>query len=213
MARSGFTLVELLIAMAIAGLLVGVVYALYHTVMTAVSGRRVRDEELVRAGRAIDAVSADLAALFPAPGEEGRVRLGLEEPGATNRSDLAFCTLRLSPGEADSRWLEVRRVRYRLDPVGGEAGRLLCEHRPVSGPGAEAMATNELFVGAAAFRVRFYDGAEWQSEWEGTAEQMAPRAARIELDLPGENRSFRTEVLVHAGSVFTSRLARARAGP
>lgn len=212
-AARGFTLVEVLIAMLIAGLILGVVYTLYHTVTMAVSGRKVRDDGLARAGRALEGLCADLSALFMAPSEDGAVRLGFSEAGDTNRSDLVFCALRLPGGETDSRWLESLQVRYRVEAEGGRPGVLLCETRPLAGPGAEAVETNALLEGVEVFRVSLFDGTEWRTEWSNTAEKIAPRSARIELETGRERRAFRTEVLIPAGSVFTSRLTRATAAP
>jgi type II secretion system protein J len=209
-ASSGLTLIELLLAIAIAGLILGVVYALYHTVTTAVSGRRVRDDELGRAGRALETISRDLAALFPGPAEDCNIHLNAAEGADSNRSEMAFCTFRLPEGEADPRWLDVYRVTYRVDA--GDV--LVCVQGPLAGPGAETVETNNLVAGVSGFRVSLYDGAEWKAEWGGdTAEKMAPRAARIELELRRGPRTFRTETLIPAGVIFTSRLERAVASP
>ncbi|MBU1694486.1 MAG: prepilin-type N-terminal cleavage/methylation domain-containing protein [Verrucomicrobia bacterium] len=206
---SGLTLIELLLAVAIAGLLLGVVYALYHTVTAAVSGRRVRDDELGRAGRAIETISQDFAALFPGPAEDCNIRLNAAEGADPNRSEMAFCTFRLPGGETDPRWLEVCRVTYRVD----SEDVLLCVRRPLAGPGAEAEETNDLVAGVSGFRVSLYDGAEWKAEWGDSAEKNTPLAARVELEMRRGPRTFRTEMLIPAGGVFTSRLERAVASP
>lgn len=209
----GFTLVELLLAMMIAGLILGVVYALYHTVTMAVSGRRLRDDELSRAGRAMETISRDLSALFPGPVEDCDIRLSFSEGGDTNRSEVAFCTLRLPEGEPDPRWVDVRQVRYRVDTGPDRGDILVCEARPLAGPGSEAVETNDLVAGVSGFRVSLYDGTEWKTEWKNTAEKISPRAARIEVELRRGPRTFRTETLIPAGLVFTSRLERAVASP
>ena len=193
--------------MLIAALILGVVYALYHTVTTAVFGRRIRDDELSHVGRAMEAISRDLAALFPGPAEDCSIRLAFSEGADSNRSEMAFCTLRLPEGEGDPRWLDVRQVHYRV--AAGDT--LVCEERPLAGPGSESMETNTLVAGVSGFRVSLYDGTDWKAEWGNTAEKISPRAARVELEMRRGPRLFRTEVLIPAGAVFTSRLERAQA--
>ncbi|HOW96878.1 MAG TPA: prepilin-type N-terminal cleavage/methylation domain-containing protein [Kiritimatiellia bacterium] len=210
---AGFTLLELLVAMLIAGLIVGVVYTLYHTVTLAVSGRRVRDDQVARVGCAFQSVCADLSSLFPGPSDDGLIRLGFAEAGQTNFSDLVFCAVRAPGSEPDMRWAQAVQVRYRVDTPSAGGGELLCETRALAGPGAEAVETNRLLAGVAGFRVSLFDGETWKAEWGGTAERIAPRAARIELETDGGKELVRTEVSIAAGLVVSGRLERAAAGP
>lgn len=211
--RSGMTLIELLLAVAIAVLVLGVVLSAYHMVSVTLAGQQARRRGPDAAARAVEQLSRDLQCVSVVPaGDLGAFTASPDSGPAKKDTDLAFCTAVVPPGEGDLRWSHLERVRYHAVDVPGAGLTLLREHRPLAGPDAFLPPqTNVVAEGLAGFRVTVYDGAAWQGRWPPDRGPTCPAAARIEVALGTESgeRMFRTEVLIPAGQVVTSSLVRA----
>lgn len=209
--RDGMTLIELLLAIAIASLVITLVFSVYRTVSTTMQGQDDRRRGADAASDAVQRIAHDLACTF-APKSDAACEFTLEKGASTPAaSQLSFCTAVMPEGETDLRWFELHRVAYRVGADSENAMALFRENQPLAGPGAFAPpVTNTLAGNVESFRISVYDGSEWKDEWS-SAEGTCPRAARIELiaKYGSGTKTFQTEVLIPVGNSVTSTIVRA----
>ena len=206
------TLIELILSIAIAALLVTLVFSVYHTVSLTMQGQDERRRGAEAAAGAVRQMARDITCTF-APKSDEMCKFSLEkDPAAPIATRLSFCTAILPDNEADRRWFELHRVIYRVGIDTKNSTTLFRENQPLVGPGAiAAPVTNILVNGVESFNVTVYDGAEWKDEW--TSLDALPRAARIELTARygAGTKTFQAEVLIPAGNPVTSSVSRASA--
>lgn len=201
-------MIELLLAVAIAGVVVALVYSIYHTVTRVADSQRERRDGAGAALRAVDTLARDLACTF-VTGDDAECSFALKT-ATPEAADLSFCTAVLPAQEADPRWCVIERVAYRVAPAPGRRRALVRESRPVAGPGSSGPpATNLLVAAVASFRIELFDGETWSAEWPGESSGPCPRAARIEIGLADGGPTYRTEVFIPVGNAITSSLVRA----
>ena len=209
--RSGMTLIELILAIAIASLVITLVFSVYRTVSVTMQGQDERRRGADAASEAVQRIARDLACTF-APKSDEACKFTLEKgASATTASQLSFCTAVMPEGETDLRWFDLHHVAYRIGNDSKNAVVLFRENQPLSGPGAFAPpVTNVLARDVESFRVSLYNGSEWSDEWPA-GEAACPRAARIELTARygSGTKTFQTEVLIPVGNPVTSSVSRA----
>ena len=210
---AGFTLVELLIALVLAGLVAALLVGLYGLATRTVFDQQQRARGPHAAALALDQLQADLGRAFLRADDTND--LFTLENGGTSRTDqataqLAFLTFDpLAEGDPD--WAVCRRVRYRVEP--GNPPALLRIHQPLSGPGSlDPPLTNVLLRGLDTFTVELFDGVAWQEVWAGQpAEARRPQAARITIgdaQWRGQHPTQRAEFMIPAGLGVTSTVIR-----
>jgi len=209
--RSGMTLIELILAIAIASLVITLVFSVYRTVSVTMQGQDERRRGADAVADAVRQIARDLACTF-APKSDNTCKFTLEkEASAPEAARLSFCTALLPAGETDLRWCELHRVTYRVGADSKSETALFRENQPLAGPGAFAPpVTNVLASDVESFRVSVYDGAEWNDEWS-SVDAACPRAARIELTVRhgSGTKTFQTEVLIPVGNPVTTTVVRA----
>jgi prepilin-type N-terminal cleavage/methylation domain-containing protein len=208
--RTGMTLIELLLAIAIAGLIVTIAFSTYHAVDRT---RRAQAERLDRGGlaaAALRALSHDLACAFSGA-DPLATRFTLTPPDPTPADfALSFCCAYLPDGETDLAWHGLERVSYRLADHFSDGMELRRESRELSGPGALITITNRLADGITLLQIALFDGAAWTNGWAGGGATPLPRAARIKLAWREQTgaRSLDTEVFIPAGNSVATRIER-----
>ena len=208
--RPGFTLIELILAIAIASLVVTLVFSTYHTVTVILQGQEDRRRGADKVADAVRQLERDLACTF-APKSDAACGFELQKGTTPAAARLSFCTAVMPANETDLRWFELHRVVYGIGADAANSPVLFRADQPLAGPGAFAPpVTNTLAVGVESFRVSVYDGAAWNEEWS-SAGSGCPRAARIELTTKygSGSKNFQTEVLIPVGNPVTSRVIRA----
>lgn len=177
--RSGFTLMEVLLALALTTLLVGAVFSFLENL-----GRR-RDELARSAQRArelatlIDRIEGDLAAAVVSDARGG--------PGVIGRSaEISVLTRRVVPTSGRTEG-DLSRTSYAFDPAEGliRAGIGVA---PSDAPPAEIAAE-----GVRSLRFRYFDGRAWRSEFESQQAKTLPAAIEIAI-WSGERSSAREHV-------------------
>lgn len=183
----GFTLLELLVAMAVFGIIGAMALGGLNAVISQTTQARLQMERLTALQRTLRLMGNDLAGLQP---RWVRDELGTQwEPPLVTDGAGTFL-LRLSRGG----WSNpaglphrgtLQRVQYRI-----EDGTLLREYWPVMDHvlGQEPR-REELLTGVSSLKFLYLDGqGEWQAEWpplqQGNVQAAArPRAVRMELVL------------------------------
>jgi type II secretion system protein J len=205
---SGFTLVELLLATAIAALIAALAWSLLSTTARSVAAQEARASNPAAAARALDRIASDLAALFVPDGDRGCAPL-LEEDGAR----IGFCAVRAAGRAPDFAWSAPRRIEYRLERDGGADAALTRIEEALAGP-IERI-TNRVLTRVSTFAIELHDGAAWHRAWPppDASPPPLPRMARISIRTEGMADAISSERWIPAGHVFTSRVIRAARAP
>lgn len=176
MKKNGFTLVEMLIALAIFGMITAAGVALLTlTVRTQATSDRLLDAlgQLRRTGALLN---ADLAQAAPRRwrGADGQVHPAFTGGSGASAGDGALLTL-VSARDP------VRRVEYRLD--GGRLERL--SYGAVDGD--PPVVTAPLLDGVRGARLRYRDRrGDWHEVWDPTDAAQLPAAIELVVDSAGE---------------------------
>lgn len=204
---AAFTLIETVLSVAVAGLVILLVFSIYHTTMQVLRGRALRQERGGRAGEALLTISRQLSCAMQYEGP-AEIPFTLVPAGESESKfqELSFVYAEPVPGRRRE-WFRPLRVKIFCEED-GEGLRLLETLQPVSGP-AE---TNTLVLagGIAAFSAQVYDGEEWLDQWPGPDQPPIPRAARLRIGFPPESgrQAAETEVFIPAGNVIEPSSAR-----
>ena len=171
--RGGFTLLETLVALAIAAV---VLSALYGAVGRASVARAhaTRSAERVSTARTLllrRASEVEAATTLDEPGSEERFVVAAAAPDAPPWSTLRFATRDGRRAAAD----EVRLLAYRVEDSGALRRREALRFPP---PDAREPDGLTVLEGVRVFRVRCYDGSAWHDQW---AAPLLPRAVEIAI--------------------------------
>jgi type II secretion system protein J len=206
---SGFTLVELMLAILILAIMMSIVYGVLVSTVTA--ARRI--EEITASseiGPAIlTRIRADLESAFlPKDGEFflGGKRAG----GGADRDRLDFISSEVAYGSENDveepRFHCINEVGYqvldsRKDPNAGILYRredFFIDADPLKGGHL-----TEMYDRVRSLSFRYFDGEEWKPEWSSKAKKSLPKAVEIELkilvterDNPAKEQTFKTTVML-----------------
>lgn len=188
--RAGFTLLELMLAMAILAMVMAICYGAFFTATRAVTKGEVAVVTAQRLRVATDVLIRQVKSAVPYPARNDDDEVYPFFQGAQNGMTFVTANGRLRGGG-------LARVRYQA-AVGDDAVDLVMEEDPYFGPdelGGAALDPAGVFVAPllTGFRsVRFQylldDGAdlEWRDTWDGYEEDTLPSAVRIVIEgLPG----------------------------
>ena len=186
---TGYTLIELLIAIAVSALVVAVAISLYLTLTASL--RRQVDSRREEAMQALDVVCRDIACALPTAATSAppfALDVSADDFKASSNADLTMTTATLDASDAPLAQMQVWRVRYRLaaapppatdTALMREAVRLDAPHADAAGP------TTTVFRGAASFEVSVLAGPTWINRWKPTAREPVPGAAPVRLGWQG----------------------------
>ena len=194
MRRNGFTLVEMLIALAIFAVIAGGALALLRFSVDAEIASRDKTQQIAALRRFLSVWNADLAQAVPRPARDaiGASHAAVEAPtGAPDGVVLRLTRSGWSNFEGAPR-PSLQRVEYRW-----ANGKLARAGYPfVDGAQAEAGAALADSASAPALRFRTSDG-NWQARWEPQRAAELPVAIELTLPQPG-GRALRIVSLVGA---------------
>ena len=226
--RLSFTLVELLIATAIAGLLLAVVLAVYGTLLNTVALQNRWRERIMPGADAMDVIARDLACAVIPFGVTNRPFTAITAGQPEEIFKMSFYSAfparseTSGQGEASKRGVEasggaelsddwrgysVGQVSYCLRGAGvTDEFTLVRESRPFRVPARSRMSSGlERWRGIKKLDIVFFNGAAWTNQWgSGNDTNLLPQAVRISM-LTGQNdaREIGVEVIVNAGRQVT----------
>jgi general secretion pathway protein J len=184
----GFTLVEVMLAMALVAVIAAMVFGSLHLSSVAINGARntAAREQILRSTLRIMAEELTTAVSNPIGPWVGLNATQEGQPADT----IAFLTLGQFRGVESPQETEMVRIVYTR-----EGDRLLrFIRRNLYGLTDEGIDQLELVKRVKGFNVRYYDSRAnvWADEWDGRARTTPPTAVLIELTLAQDDEEVRT---------------------
>ncbi len=200
--RSAWTLLELLLSLAIAALVLTLIYSLFHMVLSAMRAQEGTRSRSAEVSNILGILRDDLTMVVQPEGDRG-CELVLESgkqgnPPAFHRLDL--CSKEFTERQEDSRWHDMVRVQYRAEssPTGI---RLLQSRNLVVGPGmSDEPVTNVLIESLEGIHIEFFDGYSWTGVWPPKETNTLPVAARMSLQVSERGKTTAYEIEIHLPS-------------
>ena len=190
--RSGFTLLEMLMAMTLMAVLAG---SLYASLSIGFRGRRVTEEALEparRAAAALATLGADLRGAVPPTGLLAAEFLGEDaQGGGGEHADvLLFHALAKDQSDAEPP-CPVRRIEFALRTDEGDDEVVLVRRTTVNllAPEEREPIEEVLCRRVRSLDTAFFDGTAWSESWDSTlAGDALPLAVEVSLVLDVEGR-------------------------
>ncbi len=213
--KSGFTFVELMLALALGALVAAILALLIRGLLSAGEGQSARLHGPFAARAAVRTLSREVACAFAPPVEKlAPLTLSVStEPGKPEVS-LSF----YAPVPAEPRAIggyDIERVTYEVGPERGGRRGIQRISVPCSGPGTNAPITNLLFEGRFVLAIEALTNGTARTDWPppGTEEKpLLPTSLRLSLAVPGED-PLQTEVLIQAATGIRCPIERKTAAP
>ncbi|HDZ22035.1 hypothetical protein LCGC14_0467590 [marine sediment metagenome] len=183
----GFSLLELLVALAMMAVLAGSLYATLQIAFRARRSSQASIEPVRRAEIVLSLLRADFQSAMVPRGVLAGVFLGEDEAdvsGGIGDSVSMYCAA--SGGESDEQVGDVRLIEFYCEPsADGSAMTLL--RRVVVNPLASATddaPIETLCRNLAGFDLRYFDGWDWQDQWDSVVQNDSlPVAVEVTLQL------------------------------
>ncbi|MGD9612905.1 MAG: prepilin-type N-terminal cleavage/methylation domain-containing protein [Kiritimatiellia bacterium] len=195
---SGFTFVELLLALALGALVAAILGTLVHGLFAAGEGQSDRLRGPFAARATLRHLSRELACAFAPPVEGLRpLRLAVSTEVGQPETVLSFYVPVPGPLGYD-----VEQVTYEIAPTRGPRREWRRISAPCSGPRTNAPVTNVLYEGRFALAVEVLADGAAHAVWpppQGETPPGLPASVRLTLALPGQE-PWQTEVLIQAAT-------------
>ncbi len=198
--RSGVTLIEVIVALAIGAVLAALAFSVYRLTTRTISSQIEWRSHGGAGAAAMDRILRDLVCTV-ADSDRTRSGFALLRDGARN-SSLHMYTAEVDPGAENLARHRVYRVRYSLVRGAGQGGRLVREASLAAEGGLAPEAVEEQLEGRFdGFRVQVFDGEAWHDQWSGAT---VPLAARVRLEFDPPHEDVVAETLIPVGQRLSS---------
>ena len=182
----GFTIIEILLALAMVGMILGVLYSAYTAVTSSTRNYDSISDIYQTARIVLGNMSREISGAFqPLYAKEEILFAGESKDfrgGGADRLSLVTTTC-LRGGEEERGYDAFELTYYR--GFGMKDGLLLMRRAPYYDPEEPFEEGEETILAEHVYGLDFayYDGAEWLEEWDGETQEKLPRAVRITLAL------------------------------
>lgn len=199
-AHRAFTLIEMLISLAIVGSIVTMVYGSYAATARSVDVYSSRMACSERAQLALRMMARQIRCAYAPPAATRSTKAGAARSGPIALPGVAFRTeTRNARGDLLSfattggfglgldEPVGISRVAYRYDERAGVLS-ICCEpgvHQPDDPQDRDAW--RPMLAGVTSVELGFYDGRNWQSRWDAKAGGRLPQAVKIALSVAEKN--------------------------
>ena len=207
--RNGFTLVELLLSIALGVLVAGILAALLHGLLSAgdAQGQRLNGPFAARA--ALRSLSREITCAFSPPVKDlAPLRLDTTtEPGKPEVQLVFFAPVPAEPYFAHG--YDIEKVTYQVIQQRKGQKKLLRISVPCSGPATNAPVTNLLLSGSFTLAMEAITNGTARTEWppKKMENPTLPTSLRLTLSLPRE-APLQTEVLLQTATGIRSPIDR-----
>lgn len=179
--QSGFTMIELLVAVAVSAILVTALYATFFSVFAAADASGAGLDRRIETGRLVDRFSRDIrSAMFKSGHAASRFTGG----GDGMHSAVSMATHTRPVVSAGLPSSDLTGIRYFV--ADGEGG--LSVFREARDLFRDEAAAAELLTGVESFEVLYYNGKDWAKAWDSDLEGALPVAVRMKLVLTDGER-------------------------
>ena len=215
--RRGMTLIEVLVALAIASVVFATVFLIYRTTAVTALRQQLRDQTSFAPAAALAALQQDISGLVPDGLESNRalkLATAIAKNGAKS-SELSLCAWHTDAAQKETMWAGASKIVWRVENPGERGSRLARVSSELTGPGSASSATNFFLPGIANFRLQLHDGQSWQEGWplqnSAPEKPTPPQTLRVEISLQGGTgtTNWSTDFVIPLGLVATSRTERA----
>ena len=191
--NKGFTLLEILVAVVLLGILTAALYGSYFTVIRARDRAATGMEAQRELGATLDLIRREVAAAMFQQGDK-RLRFIVEDRDYFGKpaSGLELTTLVPSP-EPGRRESGIVAVRYRME--GDEKRRRLTRREQdiyFESAGSGGYPQMEVITG---FLVECHDGAKWVRSWDTALNNALPRLVRITVQVDDGGKTLEYSML------------------
>lgn len=203
---SGFTFVELLLALALGALVAAILGGLVHGLFTAGHSQTARLRGPFAAQAALRTLSREISCAF-APPVENLAPLQLSASTEIGQPEVVLAFYVPVPAPLG---YDVEQVTYEVAPTRGPFRELRRVSVPCSGPFTNAPVTNLLFEGRFALAIEAMTNGTACAAWppaQTPDKPTLPASLRLTLSLDGQE-PLRTEVLIQAATGIRSPLDR-----
>jgi len=188
----GFTLLELMIALTLLGVMLTMVYSVFATALAAVPRGEDVAAQSARMRAATSLMSRQVRSIIPYPMEGEEESTPCYFAGNSSYFDFFTAAPQHNGGEGLARvvyWSDGRTLSMAEQLVLASAGA--ADDQPAPVPAANAI---QLLTGLAGARFEYLwvegDESEWRDSWDSFAEQSLPSAVRVTLDGIGVGNSY-----------------------
>jgi general secretion pathway protein J len=184
----GFTLVEILIAVAIASLILTIIYGSYASSIDTMNYTRKKMDTFSLTRLTLSRMNEELTSSFFSEDSE-EVMFSGEEGG------LSFISSSHERIFKDSREYNLVEIGYFTEAAEEEASgseSLSLWRREDRTPDDDVLEGGErekLMEGLEGVEFKYYDGEEWRSEWDSKEQSCLPQAVEVTLKFPGKEFS------------------------
>jgi len=180
-----FTLVELLVAMAIGTLIVGACFAAFRTVLDAREKLAVRSALVTQGRAAVDEIAAAVRSAIAVEGIETPFFGEDRDSDALPDDRLTFFTVSDRNARRDDLESDIYEVSFYI-VRDEETGRGVLARR--KDPGVDDDITDggiltEIALDVVALEMSYYDGLLWVDAWPGELDEGVPSAVRVSMTL------------------------------
>lgn len=209
--RQGFTLVELLLAVALSALVAAILAMLLRGLLMAGDGQAARLRGPFGARSAIRTLSREVSCAFHPPVQD-LVPLTLStstEPGKP-QVRLAFYAPALPPSPAYPGAYDIHQVAYEVHALGSGRRELRRIASPCSGPFTNRLTTNRIFAGPFTLAIAAVSNDTPHAEWPppGETQPALPASLLLSLQWKDQPDPFETEVLIQTAHGIRSPVER-----
>jgi general secretion pathway protein J len=184
--NKGFTLLEILLAIALSALLLVTVYSVYFSIARSISST-LETQELMETGRILlEMLKHDIRGIS---GPRFPLVSTLEEVNGKVVTNIVFVTS--TPASTNPfRW---NKVGYTL--IQDRQGQVIFIKKAAKNPNDNLDELGTVFEVSRlvnSFRVTFFDGTTWVDQWDSRSAGKLPKQVRISVELSDEKKNVQT---------------------
>jgi type II secretion system protein J len=183
----GFTLLELVVAMFMAALLALALFTAMHIAIRAKRSAANAVEPTRAAAIAADLIRHDFENVLPPNGILAGPLVGTHQGGGagSDNDTIDFYSLESDSPASDAPLSEgIRKIELAITNDGGSPALVRRVTRDLLSSTGDASAEQEIIArNVRGFSLRYYDGTNWQTDWDTTTLNVLPVAVLIVVDL------------------------------
>ena len=202
LAAGGFTLLEVVISVAILAVILTIVYNTFNSSMKAFTAMENEGDAYAQARIVLNRMREEIESIYFSPSEKSNTGLLGEDRDEYDlpADSLHFTSLSHIRWAKDSRESELCEIGYYLEKDEETGFLFRREDWNVDGTLEEGGRPLELAEGVDGLNFRYYDGKEWVDEWDSRIKKGVPKAIEVELIMRDPRRTritFKNTFTVH----------------